>query len=81
LEIQITVKWGGDKAGRKYWYFWLYHIASYMSKYLISRNKHVTTRTESTGANLCRHKPFFPYIEDRMGLKTFSGRFRDKTGR
>jgi hypothetical protein len=49
-----------------------------MSKYLISRNKLVPTRTESTGANLYRHKPFFPYMEDRMGLKWFSGRFRDE---
>jgi hypothetical protein len=52
-----------------------------MLKYLISRNELVPTRTESTGANLCRHKPFFSYMEDRMGLKWFSGRFRDKTGR
>jgi hypothetical protein len=81
LVIQITVKRGGNKAGMKYCYFWLYHIASYMSKYLVSINKLVPTRTESTGANLCRHKPFFPYMEDRMGLKQCSGRFRDKTGR
>jgi hypothetical protein len=60
LVVQNTVKWGRDKAGRKYWYFWLYHIASYMLKYLVSRNKLVPTRTEPTSTNLCQHKPQMP---------------------
>jgi hypothetical protein len=52
-----------------------------MLKYLVSTNKLVPTRTELTSANLCQHKPLFAYMEDRMGLKWFSRRFRDKTGR
>jgi hypothetical protein len=60
LVVQNTVKQGRDKAGRKYRYFWLYHIVYYMSKYLISRNKLVPTRTEPTSANLRQNKPQVP---------------------
>jgi hypothetical protein len=60
LVVQNTVKRGRDKAGRKYHYFWLYHIAYYMSKYLVSRNKLVLTRTEPTSTNLRRKKPQVP---------------------
>jgi hypothetical protein len=60
LVVQNTVKQGRDRAGRKYRCFWLYHIAYYMSKYLLSRNKLVPRRTESTSANLRRNKPQVP---------------------